>query len=493
MKAWRGPILIAHLVVVSMILAACGGTPTGPNWGGGSSSGSGGSGGSGGTSGTLPISFLVSSAPSSIPANISVLSFSVNISKITLTSQATGKTFDFTPTNPVLDLNKQLSDSAYLGTGTFPDDAYSGVQLSISSSRLVYCTSTLGVPGCNAGAIQTVTGGTAVVPFNFSQPTLGPSATGIGVRFGFHMGNVIVLNSGGTAVQSIDFVNTLAALGESLPSATNLGTGQLDYIEDLTGVVTSVGASTIKLQTAFAGTITADVAPTSNFAIPPCANNDISCVQVGQVADMDAILNADGTFTLVLFDPIDSTSNDWVEGVVGYAPTSASQFQLVVSNFVPATTGSKIGTSLLLGDPVTVNISSGVSFAIDGKNLSVPANSFAGAQDTSALFPGQVVAVRASSFTAASGATPASLTADTLTLRFSRLSGNPSTAGPNFQFLPAGPYLGIQNVATTYETTGVTNYDLASPGSSVTANQLVGIRALYLGPNIGFTIAKVRQ
>jgi len=101
--------------------------------------------------------------------------------------------------------------------------------------------------------------------------------------------------------------------------------------------------------------------------------------------------------------------------------------------------------------------------------------------------------VRVSSFTAGSSTTPASVTANALTLRFSRLSGTPGAPGPNFQYLPIGPYFGIQNVATTDETTGVTNYDLSTSGSLVTPNTQAAIRALYLNPSLGFTIAKVRQ
>lgn len=448
------------------------------------------SGSSGSTAGSMAVGFTMSAVPTSVPGGISILSFTVKISEISLTSESTGKVQTFVPTNTVVDLNKQLSDSAFLGKGLFTNDAYNEVHLSIESSTLVYCTATTGVAGCNSGGVQTVTGGAAVLPYNWSEPTLGPSSAGLGVRFRIFMANVLVLNSTGTAVQSIDFTQALPSLSELLPLAASLTTGQLDYVEDLTGVVTNVGTSSITLQTASAGTITANVGTTSNFAVPPCSSNAISCATVGQVADIDAILNQDGTFTLLLFDPLDSSSNDWVEGVVDYAPTSASQFQIIVTNFVPATTGSKIGSSLQLGDAATINIANGVSFTIDGKNLTVPANSFAGGTDTSVLLPGQVIAVRASSFTAGA---PASVTANALVLRFSRLAGFPGSAGPNFQFLPIGPYFGIQNVVSTYETSGVTNYDLGATGSSVTANTQAAIRALYLGPTVGFSIAKVRQ
>jgi hypothetical protein len=478
----RNKILFPLLLLPIISLVSCSGLPK-----------SGGGGGGGG--GSLPISLTLSTVPASVPTTVSLLSFTVTISGISLTSQTTGQAVNLTPTNPVVDLNRLLSDSAYLGKFSVPSDSFSKIAISITSSAVVFCPSSSGVAGCTAGAIKTVTGGPAILTFTYTPP-LNPTTKGIGVRFRLFMARALILNSAGTAIQSIDFTQPLVGLSEQLPLAANLTAGQLDYVEDVTGVVTNVGASSITLKSATAGTITANVvAATSNFSIQNCPSNAISCAKVNQVANVDTIVNADGTFTLLLFDPLDAASNDWIEGVIGYAPTSGSQFQFVVTNFVPAGTGSVFGSNLHLGDQVTVNLASGTTFGIDQKNLTVPANSFAGSQSTSALSPGQVVAVRATAFTAASGATPASVTVNSLLLRFSRLSGNPGSPGPNFTFLPFAPYLGISVNSQTQETSGVTNYDLFVAGTALTANQAAGIRALYLGPPSTsiFVVAKVRQ
>ena len=436
--------------------------------------------------------------PVSVPGTLSLLSFTANISQITLTSETTGKITNLTPSNPVVDLNKLLSDSAYLGTFDVASDSYNKVQLTILNPEVVYCTSTSGVAGCTAGTIQKVTGTTAVLSFPYT-PALVPTSAGIGVRFRVFMARALVLNGAGTAITGIDFTQANVGFSEQLPLATNLASGQLDYVEDFTGLVTAVGASSVTLQSATAGTITLVVNGTSTFSpqLCPGATSVATCASVGQVADVDAILNANGTFTLLLFDVLDPSPDDWIEGVVGYAPTLNSQFQLVVTNFGAATTGSLIGSSLHLGDPVTVNLhlQTGFTFSVDEKNLVPGVDTFTGGADTSVMYPGQVVAVHPTTFTAASGTTPVAVNVDSVLLRYSRLTGVPGSAGPDFQLLPTDPYLGIPALSSTYETQDVTNYELSTQGSLVTPNLAVGIRALYFGrpSTSSFVIAKVRQ
>lgn len=452
----------------------------------------------GGGGGSFPVSFTLSAVPSSVPGSLSLLSFNANVTTISLTSETTGKLTNLSPTSLIVDLNKLLSDSAYLGTYDVPSDSYNKIQLYFTP-EVVYCPSTSGVAGCTASTIQTVTGTPTSLTFTYA-PALVPTSAGIGVRFRVSMANALVLNTAGTAITGINFALANVGASEQLPLAANLAAGQLDYVEDFTGLVTAVGASSITIQSATAGTITANVVSgTTSFSTQTCPSGTISCAKVNEVADVDAILNANGTFTLLLFDLLDPSPDDWIEGVIGYAPTNNSQFHLVVTNFGSATSGSVFGSNLHLGDQVTVNLDlpNGSTFAIDQKNLTLAANSsnFTGGSDTTVLYPGQVVTVHPTAFTAASGSTPAAVTVNSLVLRFSRLSGLPSSPGPNFQFLPSDPYLGISVASFTYETLGVTNYDLLTAGSTVSNAEAAGIRALYVGPpsNSSFAVAKVRQ
>ena len=451
------------------------------------------SGGGSGGGGTHPVSLTLSAIPAGVPNTISILSFTVTVSGVTVTSQTNGAVSNLTLTNFTVDLNKLLADSGFLGQFSLSSDQYSKIQIAIASSQIVYCTSTSGVAGCTTGSIASLSGGPATLTFTYS-PALNLASSGIGVRFRISMSNALVLNSTGTAVQSIDFTQPNVAFSEQLPLAANLTGSQLDYVDDVTGVVTQVGTSSITIQTATGGSITANVTATSNFSTQNCAANSVSCAQVGQVADMDTILNADGTFTLLLFDPFAATSSDWIEGVISQAPSSSSQVSIVATNFVPAQTSSLIASKVHLGDQATVTLAASPTLAIDQKNLTVPANSFVGAQDTSVLFPGQVVAARATAFAAASGTTPAAATVDSVLLRFSRLTGTAGSSGPNFTFTPIPPFFGISNPAQTQETTGVTNYDLSTSGTSLAASQPTGISALYLGrPSTPiFVVSKVR-
>src|SRR5207244_12199863 len=51
----------------------------------------------------------------------------------------------------------------------------------------------------------------------------------------------------------------------------------------------------------------------------------ISCAKQGQVASMETVLNADGTFTLLEYDPLGTTAGDWIEGVIGLPPSIQSR------------------------------------------------------------------------------------------------------------------------------------------------------------------------
>jgi len=141
------------------------------------------------------------------------------------------------------------------------------------------------------------------------------------------------------------------------------------------------------------------------------------------------------------------------------------------------------------------------TFLIDAKGLSVPNNSFVGSADATTLVPGMTVGLHVTQFTAASGNTPAAITADVVTLRFSSVSGTISAAAAPISFtlqsLPTffGPT--TNSVVQLNQLTPTTNYDGVSGSSGLTVGTTAAIRALYLGPtsatNTPFIAAKVRQ
>jgi hypothetical protein len=282
----------------------------------------------------------------------------------------------------------------------------------------------------------------------------------------------------------------------------------LDFVEDVTGVVTAVNSSMVTVKTATHGSITA-TANSSTFFSPNCSNfslpQTIACAKVNQIASIDTALNADGTFTLLDYDPLDTSATDWIEGVVTSVPTSTTQFQIVANDLFQPTSGSLIGTNLPLGSSVTVTLGVGATFRVDGKGLIVPAEAgiFSSSNDTSVLRPGQTVAVRISSFTAAAGTTPATATVNFVGLRFTRVTGSVfSVAAPtSFSIQSLPPFFGeitseiAELNSASSPSTAPTNYDGVSDGTGLTVGSTVSIRALYFGPNsaMPFTCAKVRK
>jgi hypothetical protein len=447
--------------------------------------------------------------PLTPPPGTNILSFTASINEVSLTP-TTGTAQNLSPTAPFdVDFTQLQSDSVFLGKLTsVPVGTYT-VSVSLSAPVLYYCTQpNPGTPGCVAGSIAKFTGASQV-PVITSTLTLTANQQA-GIALNFNLQNALTVNAS-QAVTAINFTLANALTFNTLPGAsTSLAAGHLDFIEDLTGVVTAATSPNITISTATRGALT--VATTSNTVYSPavCSTNPTfaGCVVVGQVASIDAALNSDGTLTALEYDPLPLTpttaGSDIIEGVVTATPASNTQFQIVANNLVFANSGSLIRGSLnsILGAPITVNLGAVNSFLVDSRGLDTPSAAvsvFTGSNNASILLPGQTVAVHINAFTAAAGNTPATATADALMLRFSRVSASISTVNGSqitLQNLP--PFYGItspqlaQLSAGNAPTSPSTNFDGTVSGSIPLGP--VSIRALYLGSNAAwaFTAAKVR-
>jgi hypothetical protein len=291
----------------------------------------------------------------------------------------------------------------------------------------------------------------------------------------------------------------LPPLFSSLPSSA------LDFIEDVTGVVSSVDAAkqSVTIETATKGSITAVAGPSTTVS-PNCTTFNLgstfTCAQQGQVASLETVLNADGTFALSGYDPLGITAGDWIEGVVGLPPSSSTQFQLVTNDLVLAPANSLIGNNLELGAPVTVTLVNPKPFVVDTKGLVVPNNTFSGATDASVLTPGETLAVHVVSFTAGSGTTPAAASVDFVYLRFTRVTGSVASFAPPTLFaMQSFPSFFGLSVPATVQLSSASNFEGITGASGLVSGQTASIRALYFGSPTGptptptpFTAAKVR-
>lgn len=490
--------VLASLLSISAIsLVACSGPKNSPSPGGGGG-------------GTATVSLTLTAAPLTPPPNTNLLSFSVDVNTITLTS-STGASVNIplNATTFTVDLTKLQSDSAFLGTSaTVPAASYSSMTVSISNPLVTFCTQTTGNSGCAPNSVTTLSGGAAAAPKISSAPfplTLSASQK-TGLAINFNLGNALTVSP--AQPQVVTAVNLSAAnvLSASTlpPTTSSLATGQLDFVEDVTGAVTKVVTTTpesVTVQTATRGSLTA-VANSSTVFSPNCTAFNLSttfasCVVQGQVASLDMALNSDGSFTLLEYDPLATATGDWIEGIVTTAPSSTTQFQIITNDLVLATSSSKLSSNLAEATPVNVTLVSPNPFLVDAKGLTVPTTNFTGT-DASILRPGQTVSVHVTAFTAASG-TPATAAAnaDTLYLRFTRVTGSlTSGAAPNTNIQSLPSFFGITTpvqVALTAVTVN-TNYDGVNSSAGLTSGQIASIRALYFGSSTApaFSAAKVR-
>ena len=462
-----------------------------------------------------------------LPANPSILSFKVSVTSVVLTPTS-GTAQTLTPSTQVVDLIRLQSDTTFLGTLTsVPSGSYT-LKVAFSNPEITFLNDT--ASAITAGSASCASASVCVFSFSASgTPTIGSFTVNVtssgkqGVGIDFNLNNAISLSSGTLSVNFNPSSPSPAVLSAfTLPrSNANLGANQLDLIEDFTGVV-SLNGNNVTLTSPARGTLTVvngsssffDASPDGTICPTPAT---FSCVIKGQVASVDAFLNSDGTFSLKEFEPLVSTQQDLVEGtVIAVTPSSQTQFTIVVTDKPAAAVSGSLISALKTGDLLTANLSSSVSpFLVDTKGLLV-ASSFPGSfslfssqTTTAAIHAGQTVSVHVTAFTAANGTTPASATAGTVILRWSRFRPSVVSATSsvinvnalpsyfNFSLSSAFVVQGFFNGSLGGD--GVTNLDgITTNAGSVTANQRVGLRALYLQnttntANPAFFAAKMRQ
>jgi hypothetical protein len=461
------------------------------------------------STGTATLSVTMSAVPLAPPPGSSVLSFSVTINGISLAPTG-GSTINIplTAATYTQDMTKLQSDSAFLGQviANVPAGSYNNVALGVTSASVTFCTQLApGTPGCANGSITTLSAGVSAPASAISLTLLANEKTGLQLQL--NMSNTLTIVPATQVVSAINLTaaNVLGAVTLP-PSASSLAANQLDFVEDFTGVVTTVTATAVTIQSSEHGTITAAQNSATfyspNCAVLPLTTDFAGCVQQGQLASMDAALNADGTFTLLNFDPLESTASDWIEGTVSAVPSSSTQFRLVATDLFLQPAGSLIGTNLSVSAPVTVNLAAGATFGVDLKGLTVPveATTFSSSNDTSVLKPGQTVAIHVTSFTPGPSAVA---TVDFVGLRFTRVTGSiSSVAAPNsFSMQTLPPFFGTTSALLVElnqpinPSTAPTNFDGVADATHLTVGDTVSIRALYFGPASAepFSAAKVRK
>ncbi len=479
------------LIFACLFLASCSGVP-----GGGCTANCGG--------GNASISLVLTATPPNPTAQLSIQTFTATIAGVTLTP-ATGAAVNVTLNSSayIADFNRVTSDSTLLAAQvSVPAGNYTQVTVTFSAPRITVCTqANPGVPGCTPGTLQSVTGaaGTATISTNFSIAANQQS----GIALNANIGNALTLNGQTVTAVNLGAANVFSAT--ALPPAstlTDLASGELSHVDDVMGLVTSVSGSTLTIQTSTRGNITATANSSTEFSAdctPLGFALDFTCVRANTTAIVDTLLNADGTLTLVFYQPLPTglSTGDLLEGVVASVPNSVTgQFTVVVTDSVFASSGSLLSGQVHLGDQIVLTLSSPNPFQIVSKGLQFPNGSaFQNSTSVADILPGQTVAVAVSAFTAQSGSTPGTASSQNLALRFTRFTAVMSSPTlPVFNATNFPPFFGLATGQQFQTASGRLSLDGVSDLTSISAGSTFSTTALYVGPPVApsFSVLSVR-
>jgi hypothetical protein len=468
----RKPFAAALLILSSLLLTSC----SGPQSGGCTANCN---------TGNATVSLVLTATPPAPTSQLSIQAYTATITGITLTP-TTGVAVNVALTSGtyIAEFNRVTSDSTVLAAAaSVPVGDYMQMTVTFSSPRVTFCTQpNPGVPGCADNTLTTVSGaaGSTSAPINLSLAANQHAGLALNANLGTTLtatGQTITAVNLGTA--NTFSVNTLPPAG----TQTDLAAGQFSHVDDVMGLVTNVTSSSVTVQTSSRGSITATANSSTQF---DCSSQSIACAQTNTAAIIDTILNSDGTFTLTFYEPLPFTSADIIEGVVTGVPNSVTnQFTIAVTDSVFAASGSILKGQVHLGDQILVSLTSPDPFQIVSKGLFIPSGGlFVNSTSASSILPGQTVAFPTLSFTAQASGSLGSASAKDLALRFTRLSGQVTSAAmPVFSgdgtTLPI--YFGLTTLQQFQTTPGRLSVDGVSNLAALPVGNTFSTTALYLG------------
>jgi hypothetical protein len=394
---------------------------------------------------TSAVTLTVTDAP---PAGVTVLSFEVTINSAVLNPGNVQLV-----TNPQRIEVKQLeTDSAFLSTMNAPAGTYQSITVNVTNPELtVMNNSGAAIGNCANNSVchlePAAAGNVTFSASPFPVVLVGGSPTGFQVDL-----NVANLLSN---TLSVDFNAAGAISVAQLPLAGQPNDDRLADVDDLLGTAENLDAadSQFTLRT-MSGDFQIQANGNTQFEIEGCAADNFSCIQTGQVVEVDSEVMNGGMFIARKIEAEGSEAGDKggdnnqgeneVEGIV-FKIDDATHFEIVVLGELNAT------SNVALGNPVVVTLSS-PQFQVDANGLNVPSalqGAFEQATGTSQLMPGQDVQIRSTSGGNTMGS-PITITTNRVRLRETQFTATISGA-------PVPPNFTVGNLAGLFTSMGVTS------------------------------------
>lgn len=448
-----GLFLLASLI----LLAACGGgsdsTPPPPQ------------------GGSAPVSITIKDAP---PAGVTVLSFEVTITGAVL--QPGNVSLVSTPIE--IEVKQLEVETAFLNTINVPAGTYNSLVLTVANPEMTIKNDTgqaLATPfgSCASGAVCEFEPNVSTsVTINFAQPIMIQANTPAGLVIDANLNNLIGSNGG------IDFN---AANGFTVQQLNGVGfpTGQLEDVE-FEGTVANKDAANnqFTLQTGN-GNVIIKVDANTEFEDfdeeAGCAANDFTCVQNGQVVEVEVALMAGGMLVAKEVEFEDGAIDDELEGVI-VSVDSATQFKMVITEELRNISGIDVGNAVTV--TLAASCGTGGCFRVDDDGLTVPAvqkTLFEASVDTSQLMPGQTVQVRRLGTSSGTN-----IDTDRVRLRGTRFTATvASVTPPNFVVNGLPGLFTAQGISQIQvQTSSQTDFDNVANVNSLATGNTVSLRGL---------------
>ncbi len=414
------------------------------------------------------------------PAGVTILAFEINVTGASLQPSDTTKPPFQLLNHPVeVELEELETETRFLNAANAPDGTYSSITLTFANPQLTILNQTgapitAGSQSCSNGQICEFKPG-----LNQSSVTVSSAPFPLMLSHANPMGLVLDFNVDSSVQNNLTITPTVtltATAAHAREVEGGDGENEFEDVEDVEGVVQTVGSNSFVLQSLESGqTSTINVDSNTQFEgfnEVGCAANNFSCLKAGQVVEVEDLhVMTTGAMVAGKIHLDEDVNEDQLKGKVVAVNAAMNQFQIVIHDEEPDVAGVN------LGDPVTITINPGAAFSIqtDGLSGNLPAGAmFASVND---LLVGQEVKVRP---VMVSAGPPVMVSTDHVALDLSQFTATVAgVSAPNFTVNNL-PTLFTSNGITQVQvqTSSATEFEGVSGVSGLAAGNIVSLRGL---------------
>jgi hypothetical protein len=433
--------------------------------------------------GNATLNLTLSDAPAT---GVSVVSFTLPISGISLTPSTGSPVSVFAGGS--FELTHLVTDSTPVAVGVaVPAGSYTSINVTLGTSSGIFFngsggTITIGGVVCPTNSFCDLPNGAATtISVPIALTLVNNQAQWIGLDV--NLNNAITSSNGVT----VDFTQPSVLTALTTPR-TNVPSGDVDSIDDFTGLVTAyTSGSSITVKSGTRGSMVATITSSTTYDDPQnlCASavSIASCISASAptVVSVQAYLTNTGAINVSEIDIIDTSGADSIEGFVyPVACNGTRSFGLFLFDSA-VSSGNSTLTGLSYGAGFCLLLNPSAPFLVDGGLLTSAGvvGSETGFSSATDLTVGQVVRVQVTGVTAG---TVVGATANEVLLRSSRIPATVNVvSGNNFSLnvtsLPSYLSFTLSPLVATYPNNTI--FEGVANVSSLTNGQSAAVRGLY--------------